>query len=187
MSTFILNKNIGSDNLLNLIEICKSSSMTVGKKLREAHYALGRLISSEITKDASHKEFAILVMMRAGLFYANGIADKLEDLGYPTSLILLTTDEISDDDLTFIRGKEILIVDAVINTGKSIFKLIKQLSDSDSLKIATTVIPKNSLHFFESIDLYTVRTSDNQYIGSKVAHISNGKGPDTGDRLFNTM
>lgn len=187
MSIFILNKENGSDNLSVLIAKCKSSSMTVGKELRHTHYELGRLISAKITKDAINKEFAILVMMRAGLFYANGIADQIEDLGYPASLILLDDNKIGDADLEFIQGKEILIVDAVINTGRSVFRLIDQLPDNNSLKIATTVIPNNSLQLFEKTDLYTVRTSDNQYKGAKVKYVSNGKGPDTGDRLFNTM
>lgn len=138
-------------------------------------------------KSAHFKEFAILVMMRAGLFYANCIADEIEGLGYTTSLILLDKDEISDDDMAFIQGKEIVIVDAVINTEKSILKLIEQLSANNSLKVATAVIPNNSLQLFEKTNLYTVRTSDNQYKGAKVKYISNGKGPDTGDRLFNTM
>jgi hypoxanthine phosphoribosyltransferase len=125
--------------------------------------------------------------MRAGLFFANGIADQIEDLGYPTSLILLDDNKISDDDLAFIQGKEILIVDAVINTGKTLFKYMEQLSDNDSLKVATTVIPNNSLQLFDKTNLYTIRISENQYKGAKVKYISNGKGPDTGDRLYNTM
>ena len=36
-----------------------------------------------------------------------------------------------------------------------------QLSDNDSVKVATTVIPNNSLALFDKTNLYTVRTSDN--------------------------
>ena len=79
-----------------------------------------------------------------------------------------------------------LVVDAVINTGKSIFEVIKQLPE-ENITLVTTVIPDTSLKLFEGVRLYTVRTSKNKYTGAKVMHISNGKGPDTGDRLFNTM
>jgi len=187
MSIFVLNKTDSSDKLSKLIDKCKSSSMTVGKELRMAHYELGRLISGEITKGAEQREFAVMVMMRAGLFYANGLADQIEDSGHISSLILLNDNELEDDVLVSVQGKDVLIVDAVVNTGKSIFRLLEQLSGHGSVKVVTTVIPNKSLHLFDKTSLYTIRTSDNQYTGAKVKYISNDKGPDTGDRLFNTM
>ncbi len=159
----------------------------MGRQLRQAHYELGKIIATEIATNSQRTDYAVLVMMRAGLFYASGIADQLEELGYSATLILIDEDEIKPDDLTYIHSKKVLIVDAVVNTGKTILKLTKQLQKSNSVTVTTTVIPKNSVHLFNEVDLYAIRTSENQYIGAKVKVISNGKGPDTGDRLFNTM
>jgi len=187
MSIFVLNKNDGSETLSKLIEKCKSSSMKMGRELRQAHYQLGEMIATEIATNSQSKDYAVLIMMRAGLFYAYGIADQIENLGHSATLVLIEGDDINPADLPYIHGKKILIVDAVINTGKTILKLTKKLQKSNSVTITTTVIPNNSVHLFNEVDLYTVRTSDNQYIGAKIKVISNGKGPDTGDRLFNTM
>ena len=187
MSVFILSQENGSEKLSTLIEKCKSSSMTVGKELRQAHYELGKLISGELIKDVDGKMVAILTMMRAGLFFAIGIADQIEGFGYSPSLMLVDDNKINDSTLAAIREKEILIVDAVINTGKSVLNFVEQLPEKDRIKIVTTVIPNNSLHLFDRKRLYTVRTSNNQYKGAKVKYIKNGNGPDTGDRLFNTM
>lgn len=186
MSTFVLSQHTPSNKLIKLIKTCKSSSMTMGRELRQAHYELGKIIATEIAINSQSTDYAVLVMMRAGLFYASGIADQLEEIGYSATLILID-DEIKPDDLAYIHSKKILIVDAVVNTGKTILKLAKQLKKSNSVTVTTTVIPKNSVHLFNEVDLYAIRTSENQYIGAKVKVISNGKGPDTGDRLFNTM
>lgn len=189
MSVFVLDKDSNCKiEVFPLVEICKSSSMVMGKELRKAHYQLGEMISSEINNSSNSKEYAVLILMRAGLCYGSGIADQLEELGASVTIIFINDDSISAEDLEVISGKEIIIVDAVINSGKSVFTLLTQLPENtkNSLKLATTVIPSSSVGLFDDFKLFTVRTSENRYEGAKVNNISNGKGPDTGDRLFNT-
>ncbi len=186
MSVFVLNQYSKNQEVTQLIEVCKSSSMIFGNNLRRAHYRLGQIITSEIIKNRKNENYAVLIMMRAGLFFGNGIADQIEEAGLDVPIILVDTNQISPDELSLIKGREILIVDAVINTGKSIFEVIEQLP-GESISLVTTVIPNTSLNIFGDIRLYSVRTSKNKYTGAKVMHISEGKGPDTGDRLFNTM
>jgi len=186
MSVYVLNQNFDSEELSRLVDVCKSSSMSTGKKLRQAHYQLGQLIATEIIQRAVSRDYAVLIMMRAGLFYGQGIADKIEEYGSSVPLVLIGDNKITEDELSLIKGEEILVVDAVINTGKSIFEVLAQLP-VEKITLASTVIPDKSLHQFEDVRLYTVRTSKNKYTGAKVMRIADGKGPDTGDRLFNTM
>lgn len=187
MSVFILDKNILSRNEITpLIDVCKSSSMCMGYQLRNAHYKLGEIMAESIFKSSNINNYAVLILMRAGLSFGTGIADKLEGIGASVSIIFINNDCVSEEDLTLIHNKEIIIVDAVINSGKSVFKLLTQLPENSCVQIASTVIPIASLHLFEELQLFTVRTSENVYQGAKVNKILKGKGPDTGDRLFNT-
>ena len=188
MNTYILEDAETSEKLLSTIEVCKSSSMIMGRKLRSAHYELGKKITSSIYENSTSNEYAVLILMRAGLSFGNGIADELEDKGASVTMIFLQDDIVTTEDLSLILGKQILIVDAVINSGRSIFGVLNQLPEveRDNAKIATTVIPSKSLALFKYHQLYTVRSSENAYKGAKVSSISEGRGPDTGDRLFNT-
>jgi len=188
MTPFILNKELNDLNLHDLINTCKSSSMIMGLQLRLAHYNLGKTLGGSILKHSISSDFSIVIMMRAGLCFASGIADQMEDLGASINMVFIHNDEINPDDLYLLANKKVVIVDAVINTGKSIFRLMEQIPhiDNDNIYIATTVIPAKALNIFEKNQLFTVRTSENIYKGAKVKNISNGKGPDTGDRLFNT-
>mgnify|MGYP006083128079 CR=1 FL=1 len=188
MTLFILNKELNEANLHELINTCKSSSMIMGRQLRSAHYNLGKKLGESILKHSTSSDFSIVIMMRAGLCFASGIADHMEDLGASINMVFVHNDEISSDDLYLLANKKVVIVDAVINSGKSIFRLMEKIPpiDNYNVYIATTVIPTKSLNLFENNQLFTVRTSDNIYEGAKVSNISNGKGPDTGDRLFNT-
>ncbi|CAM3763374.1 hypothetical protein VA7868_03675 [Vibrio aerogenes CECT 7868] len=184
---YILNKNCQNHEVEQLIEICKSSSMSMGYKLRTAHCQLGEIIAEPISKSSNQqKNYAVLILMRAGLCFGIGIADKLEQLGSNVSIIFVNDDKVSSEDLELTKDKDVIIVDAVINSGKSVFGLIDQIPDVNSIKLATTVIPSSSTELFEGYDLYTVRVSNNKYEGAKVQFISAGMGPDTGDRLFNT-
>ncbi len=186
MSLNIFKTSCDSDS--QLIESCKSAHMLKGYPLRHAHYNLGLRIAPMIADGVSVKRsFAVIAMMRAGFFFAQGIADKLEMDGYDVSLLPIQGGVISEEDLNRIKTRDALFVDAVINSGKSILALLSQLPSSSVIKIATTVIPEKSIATFTEYELFAIRTSENQYKGAKVDHIANGKGPDTGDRLFNTL
>jgi len=188
MNTFILKDSVINESINAAIEVCKSSSMIMGRKLRAAHYELGKTIAGNIYDNSTSNEYAVLILMRAGLNFGSGISDELEDKAASVTMIFVHNDIVTTEDLNLVLGKQIIIVDAVINTGKSIFGLLDQLPEMErkSAKIITTVIPSTSLSLFKDHQLYTVRSSENIYKGAKVSEISGGRGPDTGDRLFNT-
>lgn len=188
MSIFILQDYLEQSEQY-LIEWCKSNSGKTGYQLRNAHNDLGAHIGNIIhTTFFEQSKFAILILMRAGLPFGLGIADSLEKKGNNVA-VHFVNDHINDELITLIEGRTIILADAVINSGKSISAIYTKLSQNvkNTIVIATTVIPRNSVSNFENLNLMTVRVSDNQYQGAKVNTIKNGKGPDTGDRLFGTI
>lgn len=174
-----------------LIELCKSSSRISGYKLREAHYSLGKSAANALIKSHGYtgNGFSILILMRAGLNFALGISDKLEKMNNLVDIHFLNDDLVSGDVFDSIQGKQVIVVDAVINSGKSIFNVLKQLPDSErqSCLIFTTVMPSSAVDLIKGLNVLTVRVSPNKYKGAKVSRIEGGIGPDTGDRLFGTF
>lgn len=188
MSIFILQEHLDK-NEQYWIEWCKSHSGKIGYELRQAHYHLGIHLGNTIHRISSNQsKFVLLILMRAGLPFGLGIADGLEKQGNDVT-IHFVDDKIDDDVVASINHQAIILVDAVINSGQSIQNICKKLPQNlqQSMMIATTVIPKSAISKFKDLNLMTVRVSDNQYQGAKVSTIQNGKGPDTGDRLFGTL
>lgn len=126
--------------------------------------------------ELSHKNgIVIFALMRAGLYAAEGVRSVFTDSQFFPVM------EIEKNDL---ESKIVIIVDAVINTGKSIEKAIEHLQKSKPRKIfvATLIMQKDALHLSEKysdIYFYALRVSENKYIGKG--------GTDTGNRLFNTI
>lgn len=83
----------------------------------------------------------------------------------------------------FIRPntENVILVDSVINTGKT----IEEISGSD-ISIACCVINENAVEKFKD-RLYTVRVSKNSYIGDNTKVQKGNRGPDTTMRLFNQI
>lgn len=187
MNHYILAEQDFNLELESLINICKSSSLVTGKKLRDAHYRLGELLAPKITHEIPNKQLTVVVLPRAGLCVALGISDAFESMGYEVSVVFVDGNDISLKDFQYIENKNVLVVDAVINTGNSIFCLESQLEVASRVVLATTVIPKQTIGLLENYVLYCVRASENVYVGSKIKTIKAGNGPDTGDRLFNTF
>ncbi|WP_418656675.1 phosphoribosyltransferase [Campylobacter showae] len=174
------------DELDSLIAKCKSNSRVGGAKLRKAHQRLGELMARRLCDEDDR--FAVLALMRAGMPYAMGIADGLEAAGKKVAIFFIEKD-IDEILIESIKDRRVLIVDAVVNSGETLYKILNKLP-LDSI-ITATVVPENiPLKVFEILKrnrLFTVRISPNRYKGEKVMRIENGKGPDTGDRLFGTM
>lgn len=123
---------------------------------------------------ADKNNIAIFALMRAGLYAAEGIRSVFTDSQF------FPVKEIDNNDL---ENKIIIVVDAVINTGKSIEKAIEHLRKSKPRKIfvATLIMQKDALHLadkYSDIYFYALRVSENKYVGKG--------GTDTGNRLFNT-
>lgn len=188
MQFTVLNKitNIEKAN----IEVCKSISGISGVRLREAHYSLGEsAVSKMLSIEDNNLEFSVLILMRAGLNFGLGIADTLEKNNYKVEIHFIYDDKVTNEVLDNLIGKQVIIVDAVINSGKSVVTILEQLpiTERSQCKVFTTVIPSRSLDKIKIPNLYAIRLSNNQYKGSKVLKVRNGIGPDTGDRLFGTL
>ena len=149
---FELNK---TKEVEQLIAITKSDSGISGPELAKAHIRLGELLAENI--DLELADTTVVALLRGGIFFAQGIYFKLS-----------TT-------------KNVILVDSVINTGKTIVNLI-----DDDVKVASCVINDKAVPLFEE-KLYAVRVSTNSFVGSAVKTQKGNKGPDTTMRLFNQL
>jgi len=72
-------------------------------------------------------------------------------------------------------------VDSVINTGETILGIMEP-----DMLVACCVINSQAVPLFEN-RLYTVRVSQNSFVGSNVKVQCGDRGPDTTMRLFNQL
>lgn len=165
-----------------LIDICKSNSEITGKRLRQAHSKLGSLIAKTIIQEIPNGKFAVVIMMRSGLSFGMGIADELDSpvLFYDDKNPELFASQLQDNPQ--LNNYRFILCDGVVNTGKTILELAEAYSKHSPI-IATNVISEKYENN-DVIPVYATRISKHSYTGSKQKNISNGKGPDTSDRLF---
>ena len=81
-----------------------------------------------------------------------------------------------------------VIVDSVINTGKSVLDMIHKLklrNPEIEIVIVSNVIQEDAIDLMIGYKIFAIRTSANSFVGSRQSTQKNGKGPDTADRLFN--
>lgn len=166
---FEIEKN---DKINELIAITKSNSGISGPALAKAHMELGAQLADAFY-DLKPEDTTIVAILRGGLFFAEGIYFKL---GCKFQTYNPKTDE-------FIRPntKNVILVDSVINTGKTIREVL-----DDNMLVACCVINQEAVQFFEK-QLYTVRVSENSFVGAEVLQQKGDKGPDTTMRLFNLI
>lgn len=165
------------------VAICKSGSGMVGRRLRDAHRWLGSMVGHRIAACNRDEEFAVVVMMRSGLPFGEGIADALDcPMLFYTDDVEALVAEIAADGL---GGRTIVLADGVINTGRSLRELVDVLKNLQ-LVVAASVVSSEA-HLKSDTQVFSARVSDNSYVGAKQWEISGGKGPDTADRLFMTM
>lgn len=158
--------------VVRLISMTKSDSGISGPELAKAHIRLGELLAEHIEVDPD--DTTVVAILRGGIFLAQGIYFKLGckfDIFDPKK------------DGAFIRPttKNVILVDSVINTGKTLIDLIDQ-----DVVVACGVINENVAPIFED-KLYTARISSNSFVGSSVKIQKGNKGPDTTMRLFNLI
>ena len=180
MELILLNS---TTQLEEIISLCKSDSGVCGKKLREAHTEAGRLLGAEISKNNGWESVAVIIMMRAGLPFGLGIADELE-ANKKVRIFFSTKEQVIPLNFKIDEFDKILIVDAVIRTGKGMLELAEKLGAPDKIVFATNVIDESGIDNFKGKTVYAVRSSKHSFIGTKQKTIERGKGPDTGDRLF---
>jgi len=132
------------------------------------------------------KAVGIIVMLRAGLYLAEGLRSLLRS----SPLFLVETSRgkgLSDADLVKIKAADLrhaLIVDAVVNTGASITPVFGQLKGIGIpvVTVVAGVAPKEKAELLASehpdVSFLFARLSTNTYVGKG--------GTDTGNRLFGT-
>ncbi len=166
---FELTKN---ETINDLIAITKSDSGISGPRLAKAHIKLGRLLGDEMP-ELDPEDTTIVAMLRGGIFFAEG-------LYFSMGCKLQTFDPKHE---TFVRPdtKNIIIVDSVINTGKTISDIL-----TPDMFVACCVINEKAVQYFDK-QLYTVRVSKNSFVGKDIKQQAGNIGPDTTMRLFNLL
>lgn len=164
---------MAKDNAIKeLIAITKSDSGVSGPELAKAHMELGGLLGNCFV-GLDPDDTTIVAILRGGLFFAEGLYFKL---GCKFQVY-------NPKRENFIKPntKNVILVDCVINTGKT----IKDIFEPDML-VACCVINEKAVPLFDK-QLYTIRVSKNSYVGSFVSQQIGTKGPDTTMRLFNLI
>lgn len=152
---------------------------TVAQKLILEDVAINHVAGSSIgVRVKSGKEPIIVAVMRAGLFVAEGIWSSL-----PGSSFVLYSPGTNLDAMP-VRGRSVIIVDSVINTGRSIREVLDAVMplQPGSIVVAAMVAYRGNLEMmvneFPGVDFHVARISDRSYVGRGST--------DTGARLFGT-
>ena len=168
--------------ILEDIAICKSDSGINGSRLASAHLKLGIQLGEKMATMIPEQNTAILVLERGGRFFGDGLY-----IGFGGTFYSINP---SKEKLPNIKEDRIVIVDSVINSGKSIHKMISEMKAENptvDIIIATNVIQKDTLSMFEEYKVFAVRISENSFVGRNQAKQIGKTGPDTADRLFNLI
>ena len=177
-SPYILADNDGS--IADDIAICKSDSGVNGARLADAHIRLGRKLGEVMRGFIPNVNAAVIVLERGGRFFGDGVYTGFGGTFYSYNPKI--------DALPDIQQGLAVIVDSVINTGKSVLDMITKLKKKNpeiEIVIVSNVIQNDAVDLLQGYKVFAVRTSANSFVGSRQATQKNGKGPDTADRLFN--
>lgn len=164
------------------IYICKSNSGINGSRLAAAHLRLGQRLGQKMARMYPSKNTAVLVLERGGRFFGDGVYSTFGGVFYPyNSSVELMPDIIQT---------RVVIVDSVINTGKSVLNIISRLKSMNpdvEIVIASNVIQDSAVKLLSDYKVCVVRGSSNSFVGKRQAIQIGKSGPDTADRLFNII
>lgn len=180
-STVIINDL--NDTISDDVAITKSSSGINGSLLAAAHLRLGERLGKEIKTIIPTQNTAVIIMERGGRFFGDGLYSEFGGVFYPYNP---SKDEIPDVS----KHNFIIIVDSVINTGRTILSVIESIKRNNlkiEIIIAANVIQRNALDKMKQYKIFSIRLSDNYFIGKKQAVQTGNTGPDTADRLYNLI
>lgn len=161
-----------TEEINRLIAITKSDSGISGPELTKAHIALGEALGKQM-KNFDPKDTTIIAMLRGGIFFAEGMYFALG--------CKLHMYDPKHEEFVKPETKNVILVDSVINTGKTILETL-----GPDMYVACCVINEKAVPMFED-RLYTVRVSKNSFVGSDVQKQKGNRGPDTTMRLFNLL
>lgn len=178
---YILVEEATEEDLYDMA-VCKSNSGINGNRLASAHLRLGQRMGSKMASKYPAKNTAVLVLERGGRFFGDGLYSAFGGVFYPYNPSTGVMPEITQ--------KRVVIVDSVINTGKSIKEIVLNLKESDpnrEIVIATNVIQQAAIDLLADYKVFAVRSSINSFVGKRQAKQTGKSGPDTADRLFNII
>ncbi len=164
-----LDKN---EEIRKLIEITKSDSGISGPELAKAHIMLGEQLGTKM-KAFSPEDTTIVAFLRGGIFFAEGM--------YFAMGCKFQTFDPKHEVFSRPDTKNVILVDSVINTGKSIMQIYEK-----GMIVASCVINEKAVPLFDE-NLYTIRVSQNSFVGGNVKKQEGKIGPDTTMRLFNQI
>lgn len=165
------------------VSITKSSSGINGSALAAAHLRLGEELGKEINCTIPTQNTAVIVMERGGRFFGDGLYSAFGGVFYPYN-------PAKDKFPNVSKHEFVIIVDSVINTGNSILSVIENIKCDNpkaEIIIASNVVHRNALSRLKQYKLFTVRVSDNYFIGKNQSVQVENTGPDTAERLFNLI
>lgn len=171
-----------TEEVLGDISICKSNSGIHGSALAAAHIRLGQRMGIILSSMYPSKNTAVLVLDRGGRFFGDGLYSTFGGVFYPYSP--------AKESLPEINLNRVVIVDSVINSGKSIVEIISKIKENKphcEIVIVTNVIQRSAIELLSAYKLFAVRSSVNSFIGKRQATQTGNSGPDTADRLFNII
>jgi len=178
-------KTIGEEELTapvkDAISVCRSDSGICGTRLRAAHQYLGGILADRIGQQNSGiKKTALMIMMRAGLLFGLGLADGLEKRGLAVDIFFDTEGRLPAADYDLM-----IVADGVIRTGEKMRVLADRIRHPNTI-LAANVLDESGIPELDGRKVYAVRISKNSFIGAAQKTVADGKGPDTGDRLFSS-
>ena len=185
------------DPLARLLVDATRHREVAGAKLADAHRAVGRALAQPIARHlvleeteiehvmgrstgvriAPDEQPIIVAILRSGLFVAEGLWDQ-----YPGSGLVLYNPG-ADRPLAIPPARTVIIVDAVINTGRSIAAAIETFAPFAKHVLVATLVGfrpavLSLVDQFVDVDFIAARLSERSYVGSGSS--------DTGARLYGT-
>lgn len=192
-------------NIVRLLATDTRRVDTTPHDLSRSHVALGRFLAGELVQHidlepceiqhpqglrqgwriADESTIAMLVFMRSGLYVAEGVREVLRGASVlhtsPQRGVGLNEETFAS--LVALSPRTCILIDAVVNSGKSLEPVLAQTTRQGLRTIVLSLVApvptadRLSQSWPDVIFLFA-RTSDNQYIGKGSS--------DTGNRLFGT-
>lgn len=133
-----------TEEINRLISITKSDSGVSGPELAKAHIKLGMAMGSQIT-GINPEDTTIIAMLRGGIFFAEGMYFAME--------CKFQTYDPKHEEFVRPETRNVILVDSVINTGKTILEILDQ-----DMKVACCVINEKVVPVFDDF-LYSESVS----------------------------
>ena len=130
-----------NSDIADAIAICKSNSGVSGATLADAHIKLGKMLGEAIKEVIPNIDSAVIALERGGRFFGDGVYTGFGGAFYSYNP---KTDMLPD-----IQQGIAVIVDSVINTGKSVLDMIDKLKQNKpeiEIIIVCNVIYENTIN-----------------------------------------